>query len=187
LLIYKTDLSNLSTFAHEVAHVLGLEHSFVDKEDFDSFEHREEVRRKDYDKLTNKELKKEIKDKENAILRVKQEGDDINSKYDELNKGKDFNNYVALSDKDELEWRLSLENLAQLTAEHNKLKQKLKYSEENPNKNLSRRNYYMGHNPHKFIQSYTENIMDYYNNGISFYKFQWLAMQNDVFKFYNKK
>ena len=189
LLIYKAALSDLSVFAHETAHVLGLEHSFVNKKDFNSFENREEVRREDYDILTNKKLKKKIKDIEDAMVRAKQEGDDIDNKYNKLNEGKDITDedYVVLSDKDKLEWNKSLKILAELTAEHNKLKQKLKHSEENPDEYRSRRSYYQGHNPHKFTQSCTENFMDYYNKEKSFWKFQWLAMQNDVKKFYNKK
>lgn len=187
LLIYKAALSDLSVFAHEAAHVLGLEHSFVNKEDFDSFNSREEARREDYDILTNKELKKEIKDKKDAMVRAKQEGDDIDNKYNKLNEGKDYKDPVVLSDKDKFEWELSLEILAQLTTEYNKLKEDLKFSEENPDKYLSRRSYYQGHNPHKFSQSCTENFMDYYNNEKSFWKFQWLALQNDTEKYYNKK
>ena len=129
LVVYLSNLWDKKSFAHEIAHVLGLVHSFQEKSS----------------------------------------NDDINYMNSFITKiDAELNSMIENND--------SQDKIARIWSQR-----KDEYSEYKRYLNVLYRN------PYIFEESKTENIMDYNNNGISFWKHQWIAMQDDMIKFYNIK
>ncbi|MCF6189816.1 MAG: hypothetical protein L3J51_05025 [Cocleimonas sp.] len=194
LAVFSTNLWSKSTFSHEIAHVIGLEHSFLHHNDMDA---RKQSMIMDADEIKN--IEKDIineKDEEAWLNSIISEYDDLEKErlgIDEACAARgsildgEFSRYEQI--KARQKQLRSDEAKAEVVRAKESLRALHKHWQETDGYRsyLNRKNYYEGWNPHKFIQAHTENIMDYDNNPISFYKFQWLAMQNDVKNFYSKK
>jgi len=128
--IFQTNLDYKESFAYEIAHVAGLEHSFKKNDD-----------------LTDEQ----VFGMNDFILKVDKQM-----------------NYMLKSN-------YSKEEIATLWVQH-----KDTYKRYRERLNVYYRNL------QKFIQSETENFMDYYNIEKSFWKFQWKALRDDILKFYSK-
>ncbi len=194
--VFSTNLLDKPTFSHEVAHVLGLEHSFLAKRYHNDFNARKLSMIEDADYINDIEKNKnEIKNAyETELEKLTQERAKFEEMYHDLkvkNESRAFDNRITMDEKASDRWGKVENRLKYLKKNKSKelksAEAQLSEIEEYKDKKTYRRSYYEGWNPHKFIQAHTENIMDYYNNPISFYKFQWLAMQNDVKKYYSKK
>ncbi|OWW26771.1 hypothetical protein B4Q04_03565 [Zobellia sp. OII3] len=128
LAIYLSNLNSLTTFAHEIAHFAGLEHSFKGSDDVPETD---------------------IHAMNEYIIAVDNQMNSMLANNDPKNEISEL-------------WRYYQEDYA-------------KY-----------RGYLNSHyrNPYKFDKKSTENLMDYSDDRISFWKFQWKVLQEEVLKFY---
>ncbi|WP_199185109.1 DUF4280 domain-containing protein [Aquimarina sp. I32.4] len=133
LVVFKSNLWSKTTFAHEIAHVAGLEHSFKEEDNI----YKDPV----------------ILDEDNVY--IKEVDDYINY----MLKNNYSKKEIADFWNDRKEGYKTIRSLLNV--------------------------YYR--NLHKFKQGKTENFMDYYNTRKSFWKFQWIALQDDIVKFYKSK
>ncbi|MGO3183372.1 MAG: hypothetical protein ACTIJ9_11125 [Aequorivita sp.] len=130
--IFHTNLDNEDSFAHEIAHVAGLEHSFIDPDDLT-----------DDQVFGYNKRKKEIDDFFEEAIK--------SGEYSKIEIAEFWNDY-----KGEM-------------------------------RHINSKLYTYYRNLHKFKIGSTENIMDYYVKRVSFWKFQWKALQEDIQKFYTEK
>ncbi|MCP2025458.1 hypothetical protein L1276_000598 [Flavobacterium sp. HSC-32F16] len=208
-IVFETNLKNKSTYAHEIAHALGLEHTFwSDINDIDELAKNE--------KSLN-DLKNNIKSNENAKaanINAKKANDEnirknsstkrsneeiIKKRQAEIDKWTAEMNKTTYPYKREAKIRIDdlkaqnkktkaiNDEIDEITKRNNKANDDIKIYNENIDKSLKKQNDNFDvykNNKYKFIKNSTLNIMDYSSKINIYASWQWRIIQNDIKSYY---
>jgi hypothetical protein len=187
-IVFKSNLKNKSTYSHEIAHALGLEHIFWrDTEYKIELEKTKESLKKNEETLASN---KQIMIKNNEALKGNQ--NNIKTRETEINKWKGEIAKPTYPYKKEAKDRIKyLEDQNKETEDINK---KIKENIKKGNKDNSDIEAYINkaknnllvfkNNKIKFKEKSTKNIMDYSSSTNIYSVWQWSIMQNDVKNYY---
>lgn len=187
-IVFKKNLKDKSTYAHEIAHALGLEHIFWRGAEYKiELEKTKETLKNNEETLVSN---KQIMIKNNEALKSNQ--NNIKIRETEINKWKAEIAKPTYPYKKEAKDRIKyLEDQNKETDEINK---KIKETIKKGNKNNSDIETYINKaksnllvfksNKIKFKEKSTKNIMDYSSNTNIYSVWQWAIMQNDVKNYY---
>lgn len=186
-IIFQPNLGNIGTYAHEIAHVLGLEHSFWEKKEQEAF----------LETKNNINIRKIIIEKNRAITQSNRNAIKHNTDLSIKPKEIEIKKYEELIKSSTYPYKKeAMEFIAKRRSEIDKTKSvNIKIQKtideaaavEVEFKDIITSTLRIFHNnPYKWHQNKTNCIMDYTSNRNSFYRFQWAVMQNDVIKFYGE-
>ena len=187
-IIYGSNLTNVSSYSHEIAHALGLEHYF-----WRDAEYKQEVDRLKNTIKANDEAKKSNSDNIEQNKKAKKSNSDaISIRDQEIKKWKTEKEKPTYPYKKEAQERIEyLEKENAKTAKVNKEIDGYIKRNENYNKDidkaLKRLRENLGvykNNKYKFKERSTLNIMDYSTKTQSYNQWQWKIMQNDIKSYY---
>ncbi|WP_185269503.1 hypothetical protein [Chryseobacterium bernardetii] len=194
-IVFASNLTNKSTYAHEIAHALGLEHYFWS----DPNDATELIRNKaDLNNLKsktklNEEGKKKIKESLEKNKKAKKHNETlINDRKTEIKKWKTEIAKPNYQYKKEAQERIDyLEKENKNTSKINsQIDEYIKKGNEDDKKvdgylkiQKENMNVYQN-NKYKFVKKTTLNIMDYSSVNKGFTQWQWKIMQNDVKSYY---
>jgi hypothetical protein len=200
-IVFKPNLKNKSTYAHEIAHALGLEHYFwkdADGSNYDSIELA-----KNEEDL--KKSKNDIKSNEDAIIKnknnIKIEDNNIKIANDNIkiyqNRTKEYEAYKKThpnyyKENPDIYKYVKQQNDSIEKEKKDIEKSKGKIKDNQDSNIINERNLKNGknklevykQNKYKYNKKSTLNIMDYSSKRNIYTKWQWAIMQNDVKSYY---
>ncbi|GAF05894.1 hypothetical protein [Saccharicrinis fermentans] len=188
-IMYDAGLDRPAAYVHELGHVLGCEHSFVDIPD-------------KWEQAKNKALSRINENNENIqagdvdIVKYEEKISDANIKISTLKSKLELmkQSNSATAQKNIFTLNKNIETLNKNISKYKAAIANNKANNEiykqrvlNAEKKLAELSSIKEKNPYRFFnQGTTSNFMDYSSNMNDFYKWQWMAMQEDVEKYYNK-
>lgn len=211
-IVFASNLKNKSTYAHEIAHALGLEHTFwTDANDANELSKNEaslnnlknNIKSNENTKETNINAKKSNDEniKKNAAAKKSNEAT-IKTRKLEIDKWTMEMKKTTYPYKKEAQVRIDdliaqnkrtkaiNDEIDEITKKNTKSNDDIKRYNENIDKSLKRQkdnlNVYKN-NKYKFIKKSTLNIMDYSSKINILNHWQWKIMQNDVNSYYGIK
>lgn len=194
IIIFREGLKKIETYPHELAHMLGLEHSFFDEKDntilrtfYDNIEKSNQLKTQAEQFINkNDENIKILKENEESLYKKKKyyigEEDRRKKNYEEDKDDFNKNAYDdAIKKREEVEQEI-IENNAKID-EIEKANQENREVIEiinKSNKTFAKYINIITNIPYKIKQSKTKNYMDYYIDHIYFSKQQKIIIQNDI-------
>ena len=193
-IVFATNLKDKSTYAHELAHALGLEHYFW----------RDAEYKKNLDDLkqNNEDNKKNKKENEEAIKHnennIKIEQNNIKIHQDNIkilnNRLKEYSEYYSKNpqEKGKINTQIKEQNdgikksndkITETQSTNEKIKGYIKKNEKNESDYKDNLNVYII-NKYKFKEKSTLNIMDYSSKVNIYTQWQWKIMQDDLKSYY---
>lgn len=188
-IVFGKNLKDKSTYAHEIAHALGLEHTFLEEKEIILFD---AIKR--YIKEAN-----EIKNEDNRILEINENAlshnkNIIKNNQVEINKWENEKKKTNYPYKKKAQERIDF-----LKKENKEITEKNKYIQEQINigknkieelnnniKKYEEEILIYIKNMYRFRKEFTLNILDYSERTNSFFQWQWKIMQKDIKKYYGK-
>ncbi len=186
--IYNSNLRDKTSFAHELSHVMGLQHNFYkanEKNNADLIKKYEEKYIQPRKKNVSI-LKDNIEIYEGNIFKQKKTITNNNKILNDSSYSTYFNQNPRKKQEFINAINKSKKSISEQKGKITKTKERIIKTEQKiADLELSKRVYI--DNKHKFNQGQTENIMDYGGKRLSLYKWQWKIMNNEIIKYYNKK
>jgi len=188
IIIYELGLKNPTVYVHEIGHVLGCEHSFLDLED-NWTKYQNSLHESIRNNLENIDDKNSLLTTITSKLNI--QSDNIAKNEANIIKMKQYPNNpkalnnIKISENNIYKSEKSIDHLKETEGQIKDFISSCKERIESNKIKLNQLDDIKERNPYRFNNQKTScNFMDYTNDKNDFYKWQWLAMQNELKTFF---